>query len=454
MQTSFESIQALLHSPLASSSWEFLVDLARPEYGLVFSDVAKKQQVASYQQLQQKILSGETFYGTHTHFGAQFCRSANENFSDHQRSLLRYLQVGTGSPLNSSVVRRALRLQLLKIVQGYSGVSPLTFEKLLNLSNQKQLPDVPSQGSLGASGDLIPMAHAIHPIFENHAPAERDVLALVNTNAMMASLAIETLSQFEKFMPSFLQMQSALWQVMQVSLDPLQLLTKQPFCLQHPYQAKVAHQLLGYMHNIPIQKPFVLQSRYSMRCLPQILGTALRQLEAAKICIEEQSLAISDNPVMVDGQVYHGGLFYASDLAYSSDLLQDVIGRISECVDRQVLLLMDPELNGGLPHNLECDGASHCKGLHQLISSLCQRLRARSAPCRLMSFSCESNNQDVVPCSMEGWNGTYEQLQIFETLLQAANFCVIRAQKIRHGEENIPPLESWRLNRFAHGDLP
>ena len=132
-------------------------------------------------------------YGIHTGYGANVVSGKDpNNWRTTQSDLLDYLQVGVGDPLPESVVRRGLRLQLLKTAEGHSGIHPQTVERLVKLCNEPTLPSVPSRGSLGASGDLIPMAHAIGAIFDSHPPmGPRDVIGLVNTNSLMASYAIE-----------------------------------------------------------------------------------------------------------------------------------------------------------------------------------------------------------------------------------------------------------------------
>lgn len=406
----------------------------------------------SWQSL-QKVLSTNNsdakVYGIHTHFGAQVNQISTSSPQEHQLLLLEYLRVGVGEPLDDRVVRRALRLQIYKACQGYSGICQETIQALVSLANQKELPPVPCHGSLGASGDLIPMAHAIAPIFEKGVRGPRDVLGLVNTNAMMSSLALEIWwDLYEEFL-KVLQVVATTVAAMKTSWEFFLLPQQEPFCHQRPQVAKVCHALeiaLRAKGEKPPESP-QLQPRYSIRCSPQILGSIWAEMQVAQDWILEEALCVSDNPVIAGDSAWHAGLFYTSSLASSADLVHNCIGKLAEMLDRQILLLMDPQTNGGLSYNLSVEGFSHCKGLHQMVSALNQRLRAMGGPTRKMSFSCESNNQDVVPCSMEGWNIASEMLQIFKQVSRAARFCADRAWNLRHS------LPVARLNQWTRSEI-
>lgn len=414
------------------------------------SQVQEEAVKKSYATLQELLSSDQKIYGIHTHYGAQVKSGYNGDLSTHQLELLRYLKVGVGEFLPQTVVRRALRLQSIKVAYGLSGINPETFKRLLMLSNEKELPKVPRHGSLGASGDLIPMAHAISPLFGNHSPSARDVLGLVNTNAMMASLAIENWQKARTLVLRALEISSVILFSCQIGRQTFEMFQHEPIRSQKKAQARVADLLLKAFDRLDshLEKKVGLnllqqQAPYSFRCLPQIMGTLFKQLDMARALIVEEALGCSDNPILLESGSYHGGLFFASDLAVSADLVQDIIGRVAELIDRQILLLMDRRANGGLEDNLAVDGKSHLKGLHQLVSSLCQRVRALGASCRELSFSCESHNQDMVPCAMEGWNLVSDQLLILNEILLVANFCAKRAYNLRVGKE-VEPLEALK----------
>jgi histidine ammonia-lyase len=397
-------------------------------------------------------------YGLHTGYGADVSSERKEsNWHQNQMDLLCYLCVGVGDPFENSVTRRALRLQAQKTGQGYSGVHPKTFERLVNFSNQPKLPLVPKYGSLGASGDLIPMAHAVSPIFEGITSQDmgpRDVLSLVNTNAFMSSYALELLEKAECLLESTLQATAYTSLGLGVLDEPfsatgLGVNSHQAHIVEAGSRILEARSSAGKMPERATDK-FPVQERYSVRCAPQILGNCLLQLRFAeeRICAEAE--AVADNPLVltsnheknpsqpqqeIEAYMWHGGHFYTAGLASAADMLLDVVGRCSELLDRQVLLLMHPSTNHGLPENLQWGRALHVKGIHQLVSALQQQIRSLAMPSRLLSFSAEGNNQDVLPCSMAALHNVAASLKIGFEITRAASFVGQRAVELRKGED-------------------
>jgi len=386
-------------------------------------------------------------YGIHTYYGADIGDPRDPaDWQRQQEELLGYLHVGVGDPLPEPVVRRALRLQALKVLKGHSAIHPDTLGALVDLSNSAALPLVPRYGSLGASGDLVPMAHAIAPVIRAFgARAPRDVLGLVNTNAMMSALAIELFAEV-------LTLFDAAVRVTAVASLALGLDTE--FCTGGTLAINPAHnrnreagamiarersQFLARHHAAPAtaraQDDSPPQPRYSIRCTPQVFGNALAQLEfaAERICAE--ALSVADNPVIdSDGSeiaIAHGGLFYTAGLATAADQMADVVGKAAEVLNRQTFLLVDPEQSGGLPRNLECARGDHVKGVHQLVGALEQTLRAGSVPARNLTSPAEGYNQDIVPGSMAALLNLAERIDVAHDLARGAEFIAERGAVMR-----------------------
>ena len=313
-------------------------------------------------------------------------------------------------------------------------------EQLTKLTNEKVLPPVPRFGSLGASGDLIPMAHAISPIFTNQPPrGPRDVIGLVNTNSMMVSFAAELLESVQAFWEDSNCITALIMTAINAPMDPIStdVLELRPEDDGYRKSAeRIRAELISLnLQNASSQTSATLQARYSIRCAPMILGNALDLLDFAEKKILSDANSVADNPVFLPKddyfQVAHAGLFYASATATAADLINDALGKICELLDRQVLILMDPSLSEGLPENLAVAGASHCKGLHQLISALLQQIRSLSMPSRMLSFSCEGNNQDVVPCAMAALNQLKSACDLASNIINASFFVALRACAVR-----------------------
>ena len=194
-----------------------------------------------------------------------------------------------------------------------------------------------------------------------------------------------------------------------------------------------------------------MQERYSVRCAPQILGNASSLLQEAQKKIVLEANLVADNPLILPEKAWHGGHFYTAALATACDHCLEVVARCTELMDRQILLLMHPNTNHGLPENLAAPGASHTKGLHQLISSLQQQVRSLSLPSRLMSFSAEGNNQDVLPCTMAALHNLNASLELAVSLGSAAEFVSERAALMRH-QSDLPKrlyLDHWKKKETA-----
>ncbi|WP_444920174.1 aromatic amino acid ammonia-lyase [Microbulbifer sp. CnH-101-G] len=430
-----------LHNPITASD----IDISRVKH--------------SYALLQEQLGGdGNPIYGLHTSYGEnERNRLDPSQWKETQVNLLEYLRVGVGAPLPKSVVRRALKLQALKTAHGLSGIHPSTYQALLKLANSERLPRVPRKGSLGASGDLISMAHAISPLFEQGPRGPRDVIGLVNTNSMMASWAIEHDYQLRKLLRDCFK--SVALTSMAIGAGDEHFSEGLSYGEVHGSYAR-AGQLLTQLRRDYLRssrviegKKSLLQARYSVRCAPQILGHCLDLLDYSEAKIRSEATAVADNPLILESGPWHGGLFYAIGLAASAEFMQEIIHRLAEMLDRQILILMDHRLNGGLPDNLNVESFNHCKGIHQLSSALFQEIKARSTPVRQMSFSCEGNNQDLVPCGMTALNNISDQLDSLREIIRAATFCSARAAIMRSSGDLPEALKLVNWSQYTTSQL-
>ncbi|MEE4152774.1 MAG: aromatic amino acid lyase [Erythrobacter sp.] len=438
-----------------------LLELGDPARAFAASPAELKRAEASHAALSAFLAAHpeKRIYGIHTYYGADIEDPRDPaDWRRQQAELLRYLHVGVGAPLPGRVVRRALRIQARKSLQGFSAIHPETIAGLIALSNSATLPLVPRHGSLGASGDLVPMAHAVAPVFERHGvKGPRDVLGLVNTNAMMSALAVELFGEVLALLEDTARA---------TALASVALGLEDEFCAGRTLAINPAHHRNGEAGALiaAARDAFLAQTprlagapahqaapqpRYSIRCAPQVLGNALAQLHfaAERICAEANS--VSDNPIIDhDGPaiaIAHGGLFYTAGLATAADQLLDVACKCAEMVNRQSFLLVDPRESGGLPRNLECARGDHVKGIHQLMNALEQSLRAGGVPARNLTSPAEGYNQDIVPGSMAALLNLGERLAIAGELLRAGAFIAHRGALLRQGHP-VPAaltLSAW-----------
>ncbi len=404
------------------------------------------------------IAAGGTVYGVHTHHGHNVKTPADgEDYARHQRRLLDYLHVGVGAPLAPVTVRRALRLQCLKLAAGRSGVDPTIVEAVIELSNGACDHPVPSMGSLGASGDLIPMAHAVAPAVRRVGiRGPRDVISLVNTNAMMSSCAVEQLLRTRNLLAAAHEITALMTLALRT---PTEHFSAELFGGSNPRQTSARESgedisarrraILSANNAAEPESFSTVQERYSVRCAPLILGNARDLLSLAESKTLDDALSVADNPVLswADGKPYfvHGGLFYAASLATAADVMNDVVQTTTALIDRQVLLLMDAEWSHGLPDNLAVSDDDHLKGIHQLVSALLQRIKTHSSRSHELGFSSEQHNQDVLPAAMTAQLQLSSALDVAEEMVRAASFAARRAVLLRL-DKSLPPeleLKAW-----------
>lgn len=454
MQDAFDGGASRLHD-LTVSELSELGD-ADPTFSLTGDEWRRVRTAAD---AARAALAGEdTVYGVHTHYGHNV-RSAAEaaDYAAHQRRLLDYLHVGVGPLLDPAMVRRALRLQCLKVAEGRSGVDPAVVEAVAELSNGPCDHPVPSLGSLGASGDLIPMAHAVAPaVRKTGIRGPRDVIGLVNTNAMMSSVAVEQLMRVRRLLDAAHEITAHITVAL---LAPLEHFSADLFGRSSPGRASARESGADILarrrailsaHEAPEPGASAgVQERYSVRCAPVILANARDLLDFAEQKTRAEALSVADNPVLseVDGEVrfLHGGLFYAASLATAADVLCDVVQTTADLTDRQVLLLMDHEWSHGLPDNLAISADDHLKGIHQLISALVQRVKTHRSRSHELAFSSEQHNQDVLPAAMTAHLQLASALDVADEVVRAASFAAQRAVLLRL-ERNVPAelrLEQW-----------
>ncbi len=445
-------------------SWSSVVRLGSAETSVFAHPLQRKRVQESYDRL-EKHIHNSPVYGLNTHFGHNVLETAqSQHWESHQNGLMEFLSVGKGKPLESEVVRRGIRLQCQKLGLGLSGIHPKSFDALVSFSNEEKLPTVPCLGSLGASGDLISMSHALQPLFKRGLPyGPRDGLALVNTNSMMCSLAVHLTNFTERFLQEAIEITARNAVALAIdsqAFEPSLLVSGTHEDRNLLEISQVLRQSEKRIReNFPLssteEEASALQERYSIRCAPQILTAAKENLDDARKRVLSEAENIADNPVVTDSGFHHGGRFFTARLAVAVDLLSDTCLRIADLLDRQIHLIVTPELSHGLPPNLKRGtrgvhqshiGVDHVKGVHQLVSACLQQLRGTNLPSSLMSAPAESYNQDVLPATMSKLNIFAESKLLLQVVSDAAHFVATRACAMRSkGEFSVSSsLEAWK----------
>ena len=309
-------------------------------------------------------------YGVNTGFGklAQ-TRIPRERLAELQRNLVVSHACGVGEPLRREIVRLALALKIGSLARGYSGVRWTVIETLLACLQRDVLPVIPGQGSVGASGDLAPLAHlagaligigdaavdgrrgpaaellpaAGIPLLELQA---KEGLALLNGTQISTALALDALVRTEDLLAASLVAGALTIDAVLASVRPFDARIHE--VRGHLAQMHVAAAVRALMDGSEINESHRncgrIQDPYSLRCIPQVLGACLRSMRDAAAILIDEANAVSDNPLVFpeSGEVISGGNFHAEPVALSADALAVAIAEIGNMSERRSALLVDP----------------------------------------------------------------------------------------------------------------
>ncbi|MBL8665788.1 MAG: histidine ammonia-lyase [Candidatus Odyssella sp.] len=312
----------------------------------------------------------EPVYGVNTGFGKLArARIPDDQLRDLQRRLLLSHAAGVGPPLPDAVVRLVLILKANGLARGYSGVRPVVVQRLLDFANAGMLPVVPERGSVGASGDLAPLAHLCLPLIgegevrmngERMPAAEglrraglapvvlaaKEGLALINGTQVSAALALVNFLRAERLFRAALAIGALSVDAAMGSDTPfdarLHELRGQPGQIRAAavYRALLAGSGIRASHRTGDDR---VQDPYSLRCQPQVMGAAIDTLRHAAQVLAREANAVSDNPlVFADrGEIVSGGNFHAEPVALAADHLAVAIAEAGAIAERRVALLID-----------------------------------------------------------------------------------------------------------------
>lgn len=370
------------------------------------------------------VASGETVYGINTGFGLlAHKRIGNDQLSELQRSLVLSHCAGVGEPMPAGVVRLMIALKVQALAQGYSGISTQAVDALIALYNGDYLPVVPSQGSVGASGDLAPLAHMSAALLGEGdvlhkgklMPATealkavgiptpltlgpKEGLALLNGTQASLAYALAGLFATERALAAAVVAGAMSTDAIKGSYKPLtpeiHSIRKQPgqiavaACLRELLDGSA----IGASHD-DCEK---VQDPYSIRCQPQVLGACLDNLVHCRQVLEREANAVTDNPIVLDGEIVSGGNFHAEPVAFAADILAMVLCEIGAMSERRVALLTDPAMSG-LPAFLVKESGVNSGFMiaHVTAAALVSENKTRSFPAVVDSIPTSANQEDHV----------------------------------------------------------
>jgi histidine ammonia-lyase len=442
-----------------------VVAVARHGEPVRLTEEAGEAMRRSRAQVEQLATAEEPVYGISTGFGALAAtRVPPQRRSDLQHALIRSHAAGMGPPVDVEVVRAMMLLRLRALARGFSGTRPLVAESLAALLNAGVTPVVPSHGSLGASGDLAPLAHvglcltgegeATGPdgarlegptavARAGVAPLKLEVkegLSLINgTDGMlgMLVLACHDIGGLLRAADVTAAMSvEALLGTDRVFAPELQELRPQPG------QARSAANLVRLLAGSEIvashrHSSHAVQDSYSMRCSPQVAGAARDTLEFAEGVAARELVSAVDNPVVLpDGRVESNGNFHGAPLGFACDFLAVACAEVGSISERRVDRLLDPHRSAGLPAFLAPEpGVNSGLMLTQYTAAaLVARNRILAQPASVDSVPTSGMQEDHV--SM-GWGAA---LKLRELLDNVAAVLAVELVCAGHGLDLRAPL--------------
>lgn len=367
------------------------------------------------------VAAARPAYGITTGFGSLSDQSIPpEQTRQLQVNLLRSHAAGVGEPLPTEVVRAATLLRANSLAVGYSGVRPLLIEALLSLLNAGIHPVVPALGSLGASGDLAPLAHLALPLLGlgsveldgstlpaaealrqvGLAPIElepKEALALINGTQIMAALGTLALLDAERLVRSAISVAALSLCALAARRTPLD--ARLHHARPHPGQEAVAERLRTLLAPVPEPAPLGgrIQDHYSVRCIPQVYGAIQDGLRPLRATLEIEVNSATDNPLVFadETDVISGGNFHGHPLALGLDAAKIAIASLGTIVERRVALLVDGAARGLPPCLVREPGInSGFMIAHYLTASLVAQNRVLAHPSSVDSIPTSAGVED------------------------------------------------------------
>jgi histidine ammonia-lyase len=405
-----------------------LADLRRlwsAPLALVLDPAARPAVDAAAATVDRVIASGQTVYGVNTGFGLLArTRIDAGRLAELQRALVLSHSAGTGPLCDAAVVRLIVALKAASLARGHSGIRWSVIEALVATANAGVVPCIPTQGSVGASGDLAPLAHLSAVLIgEGEAmidgvvmPARdallragidpvvlrpKEGLALLNGTQVSTAMALSGLFSIERVL-------AAAFVAGSMSVDAC-LGSDTPFDARiqavrgHRGQSEAAAIYRTLLAGSEIRESHKdcprVQDPYSLRCQPQVMGACLDQLRHAAEVLLIEANAVSDNPLVfaATDEILSGGNFHAEPVAFAADNLALAIAEIGSMSERRVALLMDTNLTG-LPPFLVEDGGVNSGFMiaHVTAAALASENKSLAHPASVDSLPTSANQEDHV----------------------------------------------------------
>ena len=421
---------------------------------------------ASAAVVRRAAVGSEPVYGVNTGFGKlASTRISEADLATLQLNLIRSHSVGVGEPLAPAVVRLMLAIKAASLARGHSGVRPVVIDTLLAVHNAGLVPYVPSQGSVGASGDLAPLSHMTLALMGEgdflvdgqRQPAAavlqarriqplvlqaKEGLALINGTQTSTALALHALFAFEPVLESALVIGALTVDAARGSDGPFD--PRIHALRGQPGQIDVAQYYRALLQGSAIRASHAegddrVQDPYCLRCQPQVVGACLDQLRhAAKVLLIEAN-AVTDNPLVFaeDGAMISGGNFHAEPVALAADAMACAIAEVGAIAERRIAMLIDSGVSR-LPPFLTPNAGLNSGFMiaHVTAASLASENKSLAHPASVDSLPTRANQEDHVSMA------TFAARRLQPMIANVAHILGIELLASAQGIEFLRPLQS------------
>jgi histidine ammonia-lyase len=448
------------------------LDVVRRRAQCRIADEAAERVQKSREIIEEQVRQGRTVYGVTTGFGklSDVCIDAAD-VARLQVNLLRSHAVGVGDPFPTDVVRGMLLLRANALAKGYSGIRMETLQLLVDMLNAGVHPVIPSQGSLGASGDLAPLAHmALVLIGEGKAEYQGTVLpgaealraaglkpvqleakeglALINGTQAMTSVGLLALSEAERL---GLAADAALCLTMEalrgvITAFDSDLLRTRPHAEAEAVAARVRSWLAG-SQRVTEQGDVRVQDAYSLRCAPQVHGASWQAFGYVEGVLATEMNAATDNPIVLpDGRIVSGGQFHGQPVAIAMDFLKIAVAEWANISERRVERLVNPQLSGLSPFLAKYPGLESGLMIAQYVAAaLVSENKVLAHPASVDSIPSSANQEDHVSMGTIAARQLREMVRNAIKVIAIEMICASQALYLQAAEQHTSPKTQQRL---------
>ena len=416
------------------------------------------------------VAQGDQVYGVNTGFGQlASVRISDDELAHLQENLVRSHAVGVGEDLDDDVVRLIMLMKVIALAEGFSGVRLELVDKLCDLLNHQIYPRIPSRGSVGASGDLAPLAHMAGALIgigevrvngslvpavaalrdagiEPLRLAPKEGLALLNGTQVSTALALAGVFRTENILSAALMAGAMSSDAIKGSDTPFD--RRIQSVRGHGGQIAVAAVLRDLMRDSDIRASHIdckrVQDPYSIRCQPQVMGACLDVLRHVCKVLETEANAVTDNPlVFTDSRVVlSGGNFHAEPVALAADYLALAIAEIGALSERRIAVLIDAHLSG-LPAFLVEEGGLNSGFMMAQVTAaaLASENKSHAHPASVDSIPTSANQEDHVSMATFAARRLHTMIDNVADIVAIELLAAAQGIDFHRPERSSPPIE-------------